>query len=117
MAQFDIALEMVQAQNNRQAEAKLRIAIGHVENNQTQFGRRADPYRAGLDLYRMTGDRAGLGAGLVSLAQGVSAAGDLEDANRLLAEALEIHQALGDLWWQTIDWNELAINAGAGWST
>ncbi len=112
LAQFNIALEMVQAQNNRQAEAKLRIAIGHVENNQHNLDAALAAYRAGLDLYRMTGDRAGLGAGLVSLAQGVSAAGDFEDANRLLAEALEIHQALGDLWWQTIVWNELAINAG-----
>ena len=111
LVQFNIALAMVQAQNNRQAEAKLRIAIGHVQNNQHNLDAALTSYRAGLDLYRMTGDRAGLGAGLVSLAQGVSAAGDFEDANRLLAEALEIHQALGDLWWQTIDWNELAINA------
>lgn len=107
--QFEHDLALNRHLANRQNEARVLIALGHVELLRRSFMAALHYYQEALQIYQAIGDRAGVGTGLLSLAQGTRNMGDYGQAERLLLEAHSIHQAINNLWGETLIWNELGI--------
>jgi tetratricopeptide (TPR) repeat protein len=66
-------------------------------------------YEKALSTQREIGDRAGVGASLLNIAQILSHLGDHSKAELMLREALKMQQALNSRWWETNIWNELGV--------
>jgi adenylate cyclase len=107
--EFGSSLEINRRLNNRQNEARALNALGHVESIERNFHQAISFYRAALDIRRTIGDRAGVGASTVSVAQALASLGDYSQAEPLLREALAIQQAINNRWDEMLTWNELGI--------
>jgi len=94
---------------NRQDEAKALDALGHVELLRRNYQEAIRYYQQALDIRKAIGDLAGVGTGLLNLAQGIGYIGDHGCAEPMLLEALKIHQVINNRWWETLVWNELGI--------
>ncbi len=108
-AQFDRALAIYRRLGHRPNEAKTLIVIGHVEHYRHNLAAAMAAYQAALPLYRSTGDRAGIGYNLFSLAQGFGSLGDHGRSQEMLLNALHIYEVQHDIWYQSLIWNELGI--------
>jgi class 3 adenylate cyclase/tetratricopeptide (TPR) repeat protein len=107
--QFEHDLTLNRILANRQNEARSLIALGHVELLRRNFNEAIQYYQEALKTYQGIGDRAGVGTGLLSLAQGLRNMGDYSQAEHMLNESLIIHQAINNRWSETLVWNELGI--------
>ncbi|MGL4648990.1 MAG: tetratricopeptide repeat protein, partial [Caldilineaceae bacterium] len=94
---------------NRVREARALFALGTLESMQRAFQAALPWYEQALSMRRTIGDRAGVGAGLLALAQTCGALGDHGEALPLLQEALAIQQAIQNRWEECLVWNELGI--------
>ncbi|CAN5755859.1 adenylate/guanylate cyclase domain-containing protein [soil metagenome] len=107
--QFERDLVLNRQLANRQDEAKALNALGHVELLRRSYYKAISYYRESLAIRQAIGDRAGVGASLLSLAQGLGYLGDHSQAEPMLQEALKIYQVINSRWWETLIWNELGI--------
>lgn len=106
---FTQTLAIYREKGDRQNEARLLEALGHVANLRRDVEQAVEYYQQSLHIRETIGDRAGVGAGLVGLAQGLSGSGDYGKAEPLLMQALQVHKALGNKWWEILALNELGI--------
>ncbi|MFZ4657437.1 MAG: tetratricopeptide repeat protein [Caldilineaceae bacterium] len=95
--------------SNLQSEARALNALGGIEHLQRNYYETIRYYQQALTIREKIGDRAGVGASLLNIAQNFSALGSYDDAEPMLREALQIQQTLGNHWWQAITLNELGI--------
>ncbi|MBX3010181.1 MAG: tetratricopeptide repeat protein [Caldilineaceae bacterium] len=107
--QFRQNLTLSRKVGNRQNEAKALDSLGHVELLGRNYQAAIQYYQQALDIRKAIGDFAGIGIGLLNLAQGIGYTGDHGQAEPMLLEALKIHQAINNRWWETLVWNELGI--------
>ncbi|MFN8494255.1 MAG: tetratricopeptide repeat protein [Caldilineaceae bacterium] len=107
--QFERDLALNRLLINRQNEARALNALGHVAQLRRNLSNALQYYRQALDIRKTIGDLAGVGASLLSLAQGLSNSGDYGQAEPILREALKIHQSVNNRWWEITAWNELGI--------
>jgi predicted ATPase/class 3 adenylate cyclase len=105
------ALALAQSAHDLPQEARILTLLGSVARMLRKFDEAAAYTEAALAIRRQIGDRAGVGASLLTLAQVVSeGSGDHARARRLLMEALAIQQAVDNRWSQAVIWNDLGID-------
>ena len=107
--EFEHDLTLNQQLNNRQYEARALNALGGTAHLQRNFHEAIRYHRQALTICEQIGDRAGVGASLLNIAQNFSVFGSYNEAEPMLREALQIQQTLNNQWWQAIILNELGI--------
>ncbi len=107
--QFEHDLALNQELNNRQYEARALSALGVSEHLRPNFHEAILYHQQALAIREQIGDRAGIGASRLNIAQSLGNLGNHSDAEPLLREALRTQQALNNQWWQAITLNELGI--------
>ncbi|MEZ4731340.1 MAG: tetratricopeptide repeat protein [Caldilineaceae bacterium] len=106
---FERDLTINQQLNNLQFEARALNALGGVEHLQRNFHEAIRYYQQALAIREQIGDRAGVGASLLNIAQSLGNLGKHSDAEPMLLDALRTQQVLNNQWWQAITLNELGI--------
>lgn len=108
-SQFQRDLMLNRLSENRQNEARSLDALGHVEHLKRDVEQAISFYQQALEIRQAIGDRAGVGVSLLSMAQGLGNVGDYGRAEPMLLQAMKIHQALNNRWWEMLVWTELGI--------
>lgn len=106
---FERDLSLNRQIDNRQFEARSLNALGIIEQTRRNFHEAIHYYRQALTIREQIGDRAGVGASLLNIAQNLSTVGNHSNAELMLREALRTQQILNNQWWQAIILNELGI--------
>jgi tetratricopeptide (TPR) repeat protein len=92
-----------------QHEARALNALGSVANLERDYLGAAELFTHALEIRETIGDRVGIGASLMSLAQSYGYMGDYGRVEALLHQALEIQQAMRNRWEEMLIHNELGI--------
>jgi predicted ATPase/class 3 adenylate cyclase len=108
-AEFNRDLLLSRRMENRQSEARALNALGGIEQLQRNYAGAIDYYRQAQAIREAIGDRAGIGASLLNIAQSTAVMGHQSQAEQLLQDALTIQQSLNNRWWEANIWNELGI--------
>ncbi len=107
--EFERDLLLNKQLENRQFEARALNALGGIEQLQRNYQNAVGYYRRAQSIRKEIGDRAGIGASLLSIAQSTALMGHQSQAETLLQEGLAIQQSLNNRWWEANIWNELGI--------
>jgi tetratricopeptide (TPR) repeat protein len=95
--------------SNRINEARALNALGSVEHMRRNYQNAIVYYKKALGVRETVGDRAGIGASLLNIAQSLVGLGDYSKVEGLLLDALGIQQAVAGRSWEATIWNELGI--------
>ncbi|MCE7987412.1 MAG: hypothetical protein DYG89_40105 [Caldilinea sp. CFX5] len=95
--------------NNRQYEARSLNALGVIEQARRNYHEAIFYYQQALTIRKEIGERSGVGASQLNIAQNLSTLGNHSEAEQMMREALRTQQTLNNLWWQAIILNELGI--------
>jgi predicted ATPase/class 3 adenylate cyclase len=107
--QFSHDLSLNRQLHHRQNEARTLSALGVIEHLRRNFHEAIQYHQQALAIREQIGDRAGVGASQLNIAQSLGNLGNHSDAEPMLREALRTQQALNNQWWQAITLNELGI--------
>ena len=83
--------------------------MGHVESIERRHRPALEFYQQALAIRKAIGDRPGMGASLLAVAQAYEALGDYGGAEPLLAQALSIQRAVRNRFEEALALNELGI--------
>ncbi|MFN8446772.1 MAG: tetratricopeptide repeat protein [Caldilineaceae bacterium] len=108
-AEFARALRINQKIHNKQQEARALNAVGSVERHRRNFQAAIPYHEQALAICEIIGDRTGVGASLLNIAQSLGELGDHDQAKPLLLRAISIQQSIGNLWWEATTWNDLGV--------
>ena len=95
-AEYQRALELWRAQNNRAGEAVVLHQLGRLAQATGDLEEARRLYCQSLEIEEALGNQAGIATSLHQLGILAQATGDLEEARRLYRQSLEIKEALGN---------------------
>lgn len=107
--QFVKCLQLNQKINNRQFEARILNALGVVEDLQRNFQSAINYYEQALVIREAIGDRAGVGASMLNIAQSLGSMGLHDKAEGMLLNTIRLQKSIGSIWWQANTWNTLGM--------
>ena len=102
-------LAAARALGRREREARTLTQMGHVESIERRHHPALEFYQQALAIRKAIGDRPGMGASLLAVAQAHEALGDYGGAEPLLVQALSIQRAVRNRFEEALALNELGI--------
>ena len=108
-AAFGEDLAWQRTSGTRDHEARVRTALGHVESIAGRHLQALESYTGALAVHKEIGDRAGIGASLLAMAQALTSIGDYARALPHLEEALHVQQSIRNRFDEWLICNELGI--------